>query len=56
MKDLYKRYTAAGPGGFHCPCCTPTSRARGGSKARNLIKRLAKRRELRAFNKYMETA
>jgi hypothetical protein len=44
-KALHHRVISYGPGGYHCPCCGPSQ------KARQKERRLLRKRELRLLNK-----
>jgi hypothetical protein len=51
MKGIYKRFSVVGNGGFACPCCAPQSGDKYGARARVILKRQAKRKEVINLNK-----
>jgi hypothetical protein len=52
MKSTYKRFAVIGVGGFSCPCCAPKSGNKYGARARVILKRQAKRKEVVGLIKF----
>jgi len=50
-KAEFRRHSMVGPGGMSCPCCAPQAGNKYAARAVKIIKRQAKRREMRVENK-----